>query len=216
MRKIKLVCFDVDGTLIDFSMNSYSVLADNLGWSSIEALRILNQAKGGEISFRKAEEIFVKEYSEGGNANRFFIKEIFNKKVKIPKETKDLIFYLKEKGYLVYFISGSIDISVEIIAQKLKADGFYANASMEFDDGGYLKKINYRENQGEIKVEQLKELIKKLGIDMSQVVFVGDAKNDIEAFKITKQGIAINSSNEELKRIAWKRVNSLEEIKTIL
>ena len=216
MKEVKLVCFDVDGTLIDFSMNSYSALADGLGWSSAEAFVIFEQAKKGEVCFREAEKFFVKEYSEGGNANRFFIKEIFNKKVKIPKEAKDLVFYLKEKGYLVYLISGSIDIFVEIIAQKIKADGFYANASMEFDDRGYLKKINYRENQGEIKVEQLKELIKKLGIDMSQVVFVGDAKNDIEAFKITKQGIAINSSNEELKRIAWKRVNSLEEIKTIL
>ena len=62
---------------------------------------------------------------------------------------------------------------------------------MGFDSNGVLEKINYRENQDEIKVEQLQELIKKLGIDMSQFAFVGNDKNDIEAFKVAKQGIAI-------------------------
>jgi len=79
-----------------------------------------------------------------------------------------------------------------------------------------LQKINYRNNQGEIKVKQLKTLVRKLGIDIDQVVFIGDSENDIEVFKATKHGIAIHSSSEELKKVSWRTVDSLSEIKDIL
>ena len=111
--------------------------------------------------------------------------------MKVDQDVINLIGYLKKKGYLAYLISGDINVYVETIAKKLKVDGFYANSTLGFDSNGVLEKINYRENQDEIKVEQLQELIKKLGIDMSQVVFVGNDENDIEAFKVTKQGIVI-------------------------
>ena len=67
-----------------------------------------------------------------------------------------------------------------------------------------------------MKVEQLKTLVRKLGINTDQVVFVGDSENDIEVFKATQHGIAVHSSSEELKRVSWRVVDSLLEIKDIL
>ena len=213
MENIKLVCFDLDGTLVNGT--SWLILSEGLGWSSKEASDVFKQARKGEISFIEAERIFTTKYQESGKANKPFIKEIFDG-VEIRKEAKDLISYLKEKGYIIYLISGAIDMYVESISRKLGVDGFYANSTLEFDNKGVLQKINYQDNQKEVKVEQLKTLVKKLGINIHQVVFVGDSENDIEVFKATKHGIAVHSSNEELKKISWRVVDSLLEIKDIL
>lgn len=213
MNKTKLVCLDVDGTLVDGV--SWLLLTEGLGCSPQEHLDIFHQAKNGEISFIEGERMLTKMYQDSGNATETFIRGIF-KKVGLRVEAESLVTYLKRKNYLVYLISGAIDIYVEEVAKKLKVNGFYANSTLEFDRNGVLQKIHYRDNQGEVKVEQLKKIIEKLGLAMNEVVFVGDSDNDIEVFMKTKRGIAVHSFNEELKNAAWKTVESLNDIKKIL
>jgi len=213
MNKIKLICFDVDGTLVDG--NSWHILTEGIGCSYPEHKDIYFRCRQGEISFIEGERIMTKKFRENSNANEKFINNLFNN-VEVKNDAKDLTSYLKEKGYLIYLISASIDIYVNSVAEKIGADGFYANSSLEFDDKGIVKKIIYQENEGGVKVEHLQDLIKKLGITMDQVVFIGDSDNDIEAFEATKQGIAVNSSSDKLKKVSWKIVHSLEEIKNIL
>jgi len=70
MENIKLVCFDVDGTLVNGT--SWLILSEGLGWSSKEALDIFNRAKKGEISFIEAERIFTTTYQKSCKANRSF------------------------------------------------------------------------------------------------------------------------------------------------
>jgi len=213
MEKIKLICFDVDDTLIDGT--SWLILTKGLGCSPLEALDIFQRCQKEKITFTEGERLLTKMYQDSGNANIGFISELFDK-VKVKDEAIDLISYLRKKEYKIYLISGTIDIYVESVAKKLGVDGFYANSTLDFDDKGILLKINYRDNQGEIKVEQLRNLVDSLGIDMEQVAFVGDSENDIEVFKVVKYGIAVHGSSEELDRVAWKKVNSLREIKGIL
>ena len=213
MNKFKLICFDVDGTLVDGT--SWLLLTEGLSCLTQKHIDIFNRAKKGEISFSEGEKMLTKMYQESGNATKEFIKKVFSK-IKPRFEVKELISYCKKKGYKIYLISGAIDIYVGEIAKKLKVDGYYANSSLEFNDENILNKIHYRNNQGEIKVEQLRGLIEKLGIKMNEVVFVGDGENDTEIFKETGHGIAVNSLSEELKSIAWKNIFSLGEIKDIL
>ncbi len=213
MNKFKLVCFDIDGTLIDGV--SWFLLTKALNCSVQNHVDIFYRAKKGEISFLEGERMLTKTYQESGNATKEFIGKVFSE-VEPRYEAKELISYCKKKRYKVYLVSGAIDIYVEEIAKKLKVDGFYANSFLEFDEKGVLSKIHYRDNQGEIKIKQLRELIEKLRIKMNEVVFVGDSENDIEVFKKTGHGIAVNSSNKELKSVAWKNIDSLRQIKDIL
>lgn len=178
-------------------------------------MEIYHEALAGAISFSEAERRLTQMYLDSGKANKQFISSIFQK-IEPRPEAFDLIPCLKEKGYQIYLISGGIDIYVKVIADILKVDGFYANSSLEFEENGVLKKIHYRENQGEVKVEQLKELSKKLGIPMSDSVFVGDSRNDIEVFKATGKGIAVGSTNDDLIKVAWRVVGNLSEVKGIL
>ena len=212
-KKIKLICFDIDGTLVDGV--SWLLLTEGLGCSQQKHLDIFHAAKAGKISFIEGERQLTKMYQESGNATKQKFIALFSK-TKLRPEAKDLILYLKKKNYLIYLISGAIDIYVEAIARKIDADGFYANSSLEFDKKGILEKINYRDNQGKVKLEQLKDLITKLNINMEEAVFVGDSENDIEVFKTTKHGVAVHCFDENLTKVAWKVVNSLDDIKNLL
>lgn len=213
MEKFKLVCFDVDGTLVDGV--SWFLLTEGLGCSPQEHLDIFERAKKGEISFSKGERLLTKMYQDSGNASQSYVRNLFSK-AKVKPAAKNLMNYLRKKGYIIYLISGAIDTYVENIAKKLKVDGFYANSTLDFDNKGILKKINYRNNQGSVKLEQLEELIQKLNLRMDEVVFVGDSWNDIEVFEKTRHGIAVHCFNEKLKKVAWKKIDSLEEIRKIL
>ena len=132
------------------------------------------------------------------------------------KGAVELVEQLHEKGYVVYLVSGAIDIYVTEVAKKLGADGFYANSSLDFDKKGTIEKIHYRDNQGEVKVEQLRELAEKLGVGTKGVVFIGDSENDIEVFEETGKGIAVHSESHKLKEVAWKVVGSLDEIAALI
>ena len=55
MKKIKLICFDVDGILVDDI--SWLILTKGLGCSSQEHLDIFSRSKNGEISFTEGERL---------------------------------------------------------------------------------------------------------------------------------------------------------------
>ncbi|MCH7604513.1 HAD family phosphatase, partial [Patescibacteria group bacterium] len=172
MDKFKLVCFDVDGTLVDSV--SWFLLTEGLGCSSERHSEIFSRAKKQELSFLEGERMLTQMYRESGNATQEFIRGIFSR-VRPKSEAKGAISYLKQNGYSVYLISGAIDMYVEEIARKLEVDGFYANSTLEFDSKGVLERLNYRGNQGEVKAKQLSELVDKLGIGIHETVFVGDS-----------------------------------------
>ena len=212
-NQFKLICFDVDGTLVDGT--SWFLLTKGLDCSVKKHQKIYQLAIGGKISFIEGERKLTRMYRGSGKANEFFIKKLFSK-IEPKSEAKIVIEYLKKKGYLIYLISGAIDIYVEEIAKKLGVNGFYANSTLEFGSGGVLEKIHYRDNQNGVKVKQLEELINKLSLKMNEVVFVGDSENDLGVFEKTGHGIAINSSCGDLKRTAWKRGDSLNKIRNFL
>jgi len=240
MKDIKLVCFDVDGTLVEG--NSWLYLTRGLGGSEKKHIKIFHQFRQGKISLGKAEKLLLKMYRKSGGIfrkilrvvfsvflkflSRFYylrwqkptkdlIKEIFSN-IRLKDGSQELISYLKGKGYKIFLVSGAIDMYVEEVAKKLKIDGFYAAASLGFDKKGILNRIYYQANQGEIKVRQLEEIARRLDVSLEEIVFVGESDNDIRAFEVTKHGIAVSSQCGKLKEVAWKEVKDIREIKNIL
>ena len=115
MNKFKLVCFDVDGTLVNGV--SWIWLTEGLSCSSKKHIDIFNRATRGEISFTEGERMLARMYKESGNATQEFIRNLFSESEPRPEAT-EVISYLKKKNYKVYLISGAIDIYVEEVAKK--------------------------------------------------------------------------------------------------
>ncbi|MFZ3074184.1 MAG: HAD-IB family phosphatase [Minisyncoccales bacterium] len=210
----KLICFDVDGTLTE-TKSSWAFLTANLGCSVEKVVEIYEKTESGSMPFKEGVDRLEKMYFESGKAFKQNIQDIFNK-IPLRGDAKETVDHLKRSGYGVYLISSAIDLYLDIVAQKVGANGFFGHASFDFDNGGALAKINYGREQGPAKARQIKELSRKLDVPDRQVIFVGDGRNDIEAFRLTGHGIAIHPYDRELEEIAWKKIKSLSEIKNIL
>jgi phosphoserine phosphatase len=58
------------------------------------------------------------------------------------------------------------------------------------------------------KAEIVSHTCEDLNIDLGDVLYIGDAHDDIEAFKLVGTSIAFNSDNEELKDAATHIIDS--------
>lgn len=210
----KIICFDVNGTLVD--QNSWDIFTSD---KEIEKKLkdISDDYENNKIPLKDFWDQVVLVFKSTGNANIEYIRN-HSDDVNVLKEgAEDLINYLKEKGYKIYLISCSMDIYLEELTRKLKLDGFFAGTKFIFDENGELLSIESEcfENKN-FKEEKVRKVAEENNAEIEDIIFVGDGGNDIGAFKITKNGIAIDSKVEELRNIAWKNVKQLKEIKDIL
>jgi phosphoserine phosphatase len=211
----KIICFDVNGTLVEES--SWEIFAQ--GDQSIE--RKINDIFDGyyskKISIAEVWGGLVSILKKTGRANKGFVYSCWDQANTFKEGAEEVISYLKEKGYKIYLISCSIDVSLECMVKKLGLDGFYAGSHLVFDSLGELEQITSECGKGrEFKKEKLKELAAKEGVSVEDIIFVGDGDNDIGVFEMTKHGIAMGDKNEKLLNCCWKQINNLIEIKNIL
>ena len=210
----KIICFDVNGTLVD--QNSWDIFTSD---EEIEKKLkdISDDYENNKIPLKDFWNQVALVLRSTGNANIEYIRNHFDDANVLKEGAEDLINYLKEKGYKIYLISCSIDIYLEELTRKLKLDGFFAGTKFIFDENGELLSIESEcfENEN-FKEEKVRKVAEENNAEIEDIIFVGDGKNDIGAFKITKKGIAIDSEVEELRNIAWKNVKQLKEIKNIL
>lgn len=214
MEERKLICFDVDGTLTDIK-SSWIAITEALGCSVNEVLSYYNDAMTGKISFSEGEKRVSDIFRKSGKAAKDFIENIFERE-SIKPEAIELIKYFHNRGYGVWLVSGSIDVHVKLVAKQVGADGFFAHSSLEFDRQGVLSKINYGGDQNPWKAIIVRKLAQDNKVLPSDIIFVGDDINDIDAFKLTGHGIAVYPYDEKLGQSAWKKVMSLSEIKDII
>jgi len=210
---IRAVVFDVDGVLFDG--NSWLALTEGLGCSVEDHAELYRQGRTRELNWHQAERKLVGMYQASGNATKDFITNLCASHQLRP-EARDVVAYLKSKGYALCLISGSFDINIETTAKQLGIENWYANAAMVFDQAGNLERIIYHGDQSQVKVAQLKEFCQEAGINPTECAFVGDSENDIGVFQITGHGIAVHCDDEYLRGIAWKECETLTEIKDIL
>jgi HAD superfamily phosphoserine phosphatase-like hydrolase len=210
----KIICFDVNGTLVD--QNSWDIFTFSEKIKK-KLKDIFDDYYNNKISLRDFWDQVVLVFKSTGNANIEYIRNHFDDVNVLKEGAEDLINYLKEKGYKIYLISCSINIYLEELTRKLKLDGFFAGTKFIFDENGELLSIESEcfENK-DFKEEKVRKVAEENNAEIEDIIFVGDGKNDIGAFKITKNGIAIDSEVEELRNIAWKNVKQLKEIKNIL
>jgi HAD superfamily phosphoserine phosphatase-like hydrolase len=208
----KVICFDIDGTLVDGV--SWLLLTSGLGCLPEEHLGIFHRARKGEITFSEGEKQLTKLWREKGRATKSKVHRIFSV-VPLKPGVAKTIRELQNDGWQIYLISGAIDMYVEEIAKKIQANGWFANSTLDFDEEDRLAKIHYRDNQGQVKVEHLRLLSDDLDVPITEIVFVGNGTNDLEAFDATQKGIAVYAE-EELSRKAWKVANEVSDIPRLL
>lgn len=208
--KIKLICFDLDYTLIN--MSSWKELGLSLGVPIEVDRRLYKEYISGSLNNEEWNNILLEYYLKHKDANRGGITKILSKYL-YNKGAREIIEYLKSSGYEIALISGSIDIIVDLVAKDLGIKYAKAHNSFTFDQSGRLKSIISDGDDIIAKAKYLEDFCSEIGIKINESACVADGENDIEMFRITGHGITFKGSIIENE--AWKVIESLEDLKNI-
>ncbi len=184
-RNRRLVCFDMDSTLIQTEV--IDELAELAGVGD-EVKAITESAMQGEIDFTES---FKRRMKLLKGLSEDVLRDVAVN-LPITKGAKRLIDTLKSYGFKTAILSGGFTYFGHYLKEELGMDYVYAN-QLEIKDGvltgGYLGDIV----DGNKKAEYLKEIAKNEEIDISQTIAVGDGANDLPMLNLAGLGIAFHA-----------------------
>ena len=182
LRTHKLACFDMDSTLIEQEV--IVELAKNAGiGEKVEA--ITEAAMRGEIDF---DESFAQRVALLKGISTDVLDDIC-RRLTLSTGARTTISALKALGYHTVLVSGGFTYFANYIAEQLGIDEVHANA-LDIDEGEVTGHVQLPIVNGAKKAAIAEQTAERLGIDMSQVVCVGDGANDLPMMAIADLGVA--------------------------
>lgn len=185
-RMRRLICFDMDSTLIQ--TECIDELAERAGVGD-EVREITERAMRGEIDFRES---FKERVALLKGLDVSVMKDIAEK-LPITEGVERLMAVLKRYGYKIAILSGGFTYFGEYLQRKFGIDYMYAN-ELEVDDNGkltgkYLGDIV----DGKRKAELLKLIAQVEKVNLAQTIAVGDGANDLPMISEAGLGIAFHA-----------------------
>jgi len=145
--------------------------------------------------------------------------------IPIVPDTIQIVGELKKRGYIVGIISDSYDIVVQHIKNKIGAD-FALGNELEFSESTatgevkipsfFIKMEKGLCHHSFCKTNAMAHVTGQYGIDMSNIIAVGDSDNDICMVKAAGIGVAFCSSNKILNAVADHVIEEEKMFKSIL
>jgi phosphoserine phosphatase len=194
----RLICFDVDSTLIQQEV--IELLAAHAGREA-EVAEVTARAMRGELDFSESLHERVKALA-GLDAS--VIDEVVGA-IELSPGARTTIRTLKRLGYRTGAVSGGFIQVLEPLARDLGLDFYRAN-TLEIVDGVLTGRVTGQIIDREVKAESLKEFAWSNGIALNQTVAVGDGANDIAMLSVAGLGIAFNAK-PALREVADASVN---------
>ncbi|MCM1153495.1 MAG: phosphoserine phosphatase SerB [Muribaculum sp.] len=185
-RTRRLICFDMDSTLIRTEV--IDELADRAGVGA-EVRAITESAMRGEIDFKES---FTRRVSLLKGLDVSVMKEIA-KNLPITEGVERMMKVLKRSGYKTAILSGGFTYFGQYLKNKFGFDYVYANELEIGEDGKLTGKYVGDVVDGQRKKELLRLLAQVEQIDIAQTIAVGDGANDLPMLSEAGLGIAFHA-----------------------
>lgn len=184
-RNRQLIVFDMDSTLIDAEV--IDELAKEMGVGRQVAL-ITAAAMRGDIDF---DESFRQRLALIKGLDFKALNSVANR-LSLNEGAEYLVRRLSQLGFKTAIVSGGFDYFARYLQSILGVDYIFAN-ELEIEKGLVTGRIKGPIIDGHRKAELLRELAKKEGLRLEQVIAVGDGANDLPMLAIAGLGIAFRA-----------------------
>lgn len=218
MAAPRFAVFDIDGTLIRWQLYHAVVDAlarqgdiDQQAYQNIRQARMLWKKRTHQDSFREYEMELVKTYEstlKQLSVDKFdqALRNVFEEyKDQVYTYTRGLIRDLKDKGYLLFALSGSQQEIISLLAEHYGFDDWVGSRAEQVD-GRFTG--NIKTSLGR-KPDILRELVARHQATYSGSIAVGDSEGDIGMLELTERPIAFNPSKklfQHAREQGWKVV----------
>ena len=184
-RNRRLVCFDMDSTLIEAEVIDELAKAAGVG---DEVVAITEAAMAGELDFNES---FTRRMALLKGLDESVLEKIANQ-LPLTEGAERLVATLNRLGYKTAILSGGFNYFGRFLQKKLGIDYVFAN-ELEISEGKVTGRVTGEIVNGARKAELLRELAQKESLDLEQVVAVGDGANDLPMLSIAGLGIAFRA-----------------------
>ena len=184
-RSRRLICFDMDSTLIRTEV--IDELADRAGVGD-KVREITERAMRGEIDFRES---FRERVALLKGLDVSVMEDIANN-LPITEGVDRMMTILKRVGYKTAILSGGFTYFGNYLRSRFGFDYVYAN-ELEVENGKLTGRYTGEIVDGQRKAELLRLLCQFENIDIQQSVAVGDGANDLPMLNIAGLGIAFHA-----------------------
>ena len=199
---VQLIAFDVDGTLISGTDGKvvWQFLNARFGADGEVNARRFKAYLNGEITYPQWVDLDVGQWVEAGATRSEIAAEIRANLFLVPG-ARETVEALRQRGYRLAVISGTIDLTLELLFPGHPFEAVFTNR-IWFNDDETIARWEATPYDMEGKAQGLQDLAGKLGISLSQTAYVGDNINDIQVMRAASLSVAFEPKHPSVAAAA--------------
>ena len=198
-RAHDLVAFDVDGTLInsDDGRVVWQLLNERYDPELGNAKRFKAYMRK-EITYPQWVDLDVGTWV-AADARREEMAQVITRHLRLVPGARETISTLAQRGYRLAVISGTIDLTLELLLPEHPFESVFTN-KIRFHDDGRIAGWEATPYDMDGKAEALISLAREMEIPLSRTVYVGDNFNDIQVMGAAGLAVAFEPKGQEVEQ----------------
>lgn len=188
---VELVCFDMDGVLIDVG-SSWVMVHRHFGVENEASLRAYLNGEFDDAEFiRRDVRLWLDRKPE---MDRSDFTEIFGKPP-FMAGVEETVETLHAEGVETAIVSGGVNIIAEDIARRLRIPHVAANG-FEYDADGHLTGEGVVKTPLNDKALPVLEFARETDVPLDRVLSIGNSMPDVSMFEVTGRSIAFHPEDD--------------------